>query len=51
MSTEKKVDRLRARDLAAKTDRYIMYGYKQHDAELLAAAELEDEEEKNASHE
>jgi len=39
------------RDLAQRPTAISCYGYKQHDAELLAAAELEDEEEKNASHE
>jgi hypothetical protein len=45
--SEKKTDRLRVRDLAAKTERFVVaYGYSTHDAELLAEAELEMEEEK-----
>jgi hypothetical protein len=41
-----KTDRLRTRDMLAKTDRFMMEGKSRHDAELLAEAELEFEEEK-----
>ena len=41
-----KADRLKTRDLLAKADRFIMEGYSRHDAELLAEAEYEMEEER-----
>ena len=41
-----KADRLKTRDLLAKADRFIMEGYSRHDAELLAQAEWDAEEEK-----
>ena len=44
--SEKKTDRLRVRDLEAKTERFMMEGRPRHDAELLAAAELEIEEDR-----
>ena len=45
--SEKKTDRLRVRDLEAKTERFIVaYGYSRHDAELLAEAEWDAEQEK-----
>jgi len=48
---EKKADRLRTRDLLAKTGRFMMEGYSHHDAELLAQAEFEAEEEKQQAKE
>ena len=41
-------DRLKTRDRLAKIDRFMMYNYTRHDAELLADAELEAEEVKAA---
>ena len=43
---EEQADRLRTRDLLAKADRFIMEGYSRHDAELLAQAEWNAEQEK-----
>jgi hypothetical protein len=42
-----KADRLKTRDLEAKTDRFMTaFGYSKHDAELLAEAEWDMEQEK-----